>query len=110
MVRSVILIGDALRRFVESNSARCGRDPYLTHAAAKHFAIDAGFFDERVRADNHRTYGRAKTFRKAEHYGIDVTRDLRNGNAERDGGVEDACSVQVNFQSDSIGVMPDVPA
>ncbi len=108
LLRILMINGEALRRLFESNSARCGEDPHLTHAAAKHFAIDAGFFDERVRADNHRTYGRAKTFRKAEHDGIDVTRDLRNGNAERDGRVEDACSVQVNFQSDGMGVIADV--
>ena len=55
-------------RLFEGDETCCGEYTSLAHATAEHFAVDAGFVDEDLRADDHGTDGCAEAFRKAEHY------------------------------------------
>src|SRR5437879_90937 len=63
-----VIFVKALGRFFEGDEACRGEDASLAHATAEHFAVDAGFVDEALRADDHGAYGRAETLRQAEHY------------------------------------------
>ena len=99
-----VVFVEALGRLFEGDKACRGENSGLTHAAAEHFAVDASFVDKGLRADDHGADGRAETFRKAEHDGVEIARHLRDGFAESDRGVEDAGSVEVNFQIGCVGV------
>src|SRR5207249_7120602 len=90
------------------DSARSGEYAYLAHAATEHFAVDAGFFDEGVRTDNHGADGRAEAFRKAEHHGVKVARDFGDLNTECGGCVEYARAVEMDFQSRSVSAIADL--
>src|ERR1051325_7603324 len=106
-LRVCVIFVKALGRFLESDEAGCGDNAGLAHAAAKHFAIDAGLVDEFLRADNHGADGGAKAFREAEHDGIEIARHLRDGFTESDGGVEDARAVEMDLEVRGVSVSTD---
>src|SRR5262249_48883148 len=98
----------ALGRLLEGHAAGGGKDADLSHASAKHLAVNAALFDETARAYDHGADGRAESFRKAEHHRVKIFCDGGNAYTECVGGVEDARTVEVNFQPGNVCLGADV--
>src|SRR6202035_574371 len=87
------------------SKTRSGNDANLAHSAAKHFAIDAGAFDEFAGTDDHGADWSAEALGEAKHYRVNFFGHVGDAVAQRCGGVEDARAVQVNFQAEGVGAI-----
>lgn len=77
------------------------------HASTEHFAIDARLLDEFSRADDHGTDGSPETLGETEHDGVAFFRHVHDRLVESDGGVEDAGTVEMDFQARGVGLIAD---
>ena len=91
--------------FSRGNESRRGEDADLAHAAAEHLAVDAGAFDEFAGTDDHGADGSTEAFGKTEHDGIAFPGHVGDVVVESDSGIEDAGSIEVNFQAEGVSLI-----
>src|SRR5690349_4274308 len=96
-----VVFGEAVHHLGEGEDAGGGEDAGLAHATAEQLADAAGFLNEVARAGEDGADGGAEALGEAEHDAIHLGGEPRGGDAESDGGVEEARAIQMNGEAAS---------
>lgn len=80
----------------------------LPHPSAEAFAKLPPARDRGRGPEQHRADRRSQPFREAEHHGVGVPRNPRDGMAGRDRRIEDARAVDVNLQAACVRTIADI--
>lgn len=98
-----VVLGKAVDVMVECVEGCGGEDAGLAHGAAEHLAEAVDALDGGAIAGDRGADGRAESLAEAAGDGVEVSCVLGWGDAGGDGGVPEACAVEVGLEAESLG-------
>ncbi len=102
-----VILVEAGGHLLERDETGGGEDAGLAHASAERLTDRASAIDVVLRADEHGADRRAETLREAEVDGGEAAGDFGDGQVEGGGGVEDACTIEVDGKACLLRSGPD---
>lgn len=103
-----MIFAEAVYHRLEGDDACGGEDSRLAHSAAEEFALTVGALDEFARSADDGADGGGESFAEAEGERVDVLGEGFHVHVLGGGGVEDARSVEVDFESVLLGKFADL--
>ncbi len=103
-----VVVGEPVDMVVEGVDARSGDDSRLAHRATEEVLLAPGTLDQLARAGEERAERAAEPLGETERDGVEARGEDRGCDAERGGGVQEPCAVQVHRKPELSGGRDDV--